>query len=150
MARLFEGSRRGRGENATDVRDNVRPDNDNRKGRGGPQPLSGSERTQGVVRSSPLCCACTRRRSCTCRWRTARDAVCVDSQRDAGVQLARTQVGHELLHLRVRERARHWKPKTIISRGPSSASEGEKKREGRRERQTDRQREREVSLTIKK
>ena len=92
MARLFEGSRRGRGENATDVRDNVRPDNDNRKGRGGPRPLSG--RTQGVA---PQCCACTRRRSCTCRWRTAPDAVCVDSQRDAGVQLARTRVGHELL-----------------------------------------------------
>ena len=48
MARLFEGSRCGRGENATDVRDNVRPDNDNRKGRGGPPPVSDSALTQGV------------------------------------------------------------------------------------------------------
>ena len=35
-----------RGENAADVRDNVRRDNDNRKGRGGPPPVSDSARTQ--------------------------------------------------------------------------------------------------------
>jgi hypothetical protein len=48
-ARLFfEGSRRARGENAADVRDNMRSDNDNRKGRGGPPPVSDSARTRGV------------------------------------------------------------------------------------------------------